>query len=218
MITSRATIAESDISEPVALDCRAEGRPAPLVYWLREGRPEPLAPGGRHTLGTNGSLVLARPRPGDQGYYVCGAVSAAGSDLLRLELLLRSQPVAQLPAAQQQARQLLDRRPAPLLTARAESATGALLVWTTEAGLSPVDGYYVRYRAAGAGGPFTTVTVPDPTASSHRVTALRSFTEYQAIVSPYYRGVEGRAAPLATFTTLQDGESWRGHLHHPAGR
>ena len=55
--------AESDISEPVALDCRSEGRPTPLIYWLKEGRPEPLGPGGRHTLGTNGSLVLSRPRP-----------------------------------------------------------------------------------------------------------------------------------------------------------
>ena len=205
MITSRATIAESDVSEPVALDCRTEGRPTPLVYWLKEGRPEPLAPGGRHTLGTNGSLVLSRPLPGDQGYYVCGAVSAAGSDLLRLELLLRSQPAARLPTARQQARQLLDRRPTALLTARAESSSGALLVWTSESGISAVDGFYVRYRPA-AGGPFATVTVPDPTATSHRLTALRSHTQYQAFVSPYYRGVEGRAAPLVTFTTLQDGE------------
>ncbi|XP_043241090.1 roundabout homolog 2-like [Amphibalanus amphitrite] len=205
-ITTRATIAESDISEPVALDCRAEGRPTPIVYWLKEGRPEPLAPGGRHTLGTNGSLVLSRPRPGDQGYYVCGAVSTAGSDLLRMELLLRSQPVAQLPAPQQQARQLLDRRPVALLTARAESPSGALLVWSSEPGLSPVDGFYVRYRPV-TGGPFATVTVPDPAATSHHLSALRSHTEYQAIVSPYYRGVEGRAAPLVTFTTLQDAPS-----------
>ncbi|XP_037084617.1 roundabout homolog 2-like, partial [Pollicipes pollicipes] len=67
VITSRGTITESDVSEPVALDCRAEGRPPPLVYWLKEGRAEPLAPGARHTLGANGSLVLTRPRPGDQG-------------------------------------------------------------------------------------------------------------------------------------------------------
>ena len=193
MITSRATIAESDISEPVALDCRAEGRPTPLVYWLKEGRAEPLAPGGRHTLGTNGSLVLSRPRPGDQGYYACGAVSAAGSDLLRLELLLRSQPAEQLPAEAQQARQLLERRPLVRLTARPDSASTALLVWSPATGSPPVAGYYVRYRPA-MGGPLATVT------------GLRSHTEYQAIVSPYLRGVEGRAAPLATFRTLQDGE------------
>ena len=205
MITSRATIAESDISEPVALDCRAEGRPTPLVYWLKEGRAEPLAPGGRHTLGTNGSLVLSRPRPGDQGYYVCGAVSAAGSDLLRLELLLRSQPAEQLPAEAQQARQLLERSRLVRLTARPDSPSAALLVWSPPTGSPAVDGYYVRYRPA-AGGPLATVTVPDGEAASHRLTGLRSHTDYQAIVSPYYRGVEGRAAPLATFRTLQDGE------------
>ncbi|XP_043196587.1 roundabout homolog 2-like [Amphibalanus amphitrite] len=203
VITSRATIAESDISEPVSLDCRAEGRPTPIVYWLKEGRPEPLAPGGRHTLGTNGSLVLSRPRPGDQGYYACGAVSTAGSDLLQLELLLRSQPAEMLTAEAQQARQMLERRPMSRLTARAESPTGALLVWSPAAGSPPVDGYYVRYRPV-TGGPFATVTVPEPAASNHRLMGLRSHTEYQAIVSPYYRGVEGRAAPLATFSTLQD--------------
>ena len=134
---------------------------------------------------------------------MCGAVSAAGSDLLRLELLLRSQPAAQLPAGRQQARQLLDRRPAALLTARAESSGGALLVWTSEAGISAVDGFYVRYRPA-AGGPFATVTVPDPTATSHRLTGLRSHTEYQAIVSPYYRAVGGTRRTA-------------GHIHHTAG-
>lgn len=190
----------------MALDCRAQGRPPPLLYWLKEGRAEPLAPSSRHSLGANGSLVLSRPRPGDQGYYLCGAVSAAGSDLLRVELLLRSQPAARLVPARQQARHLLDRRPLMVLTARPDSAAGALLVWSQPAAsAAALDGYYVRYRATGTG-PLATVTVPDKTATSHRLTGLRAHTEYQAMVSPYYRGAEGRASPLVVFRTAQDGE------------
>ena len=68
--------------EPVTLDCRAEGTPAPIITWFHDGqRVDPMTSGHRMVL-PDGSLFFLSARHGrreqDGGVYECVAENAEG--------------------------------------------------------------------------------------------------------------------------------------------
>lgn len=77
----------------VRLDCRVSGNPAPTVFWNREGSSELMIPGRtyRHTrIEQSGTLYAEALQKEDSGYFVCSAVSVAGSASARALLQVRS--------------------------------------------------------------------------------------------------------------------------------
>ncbi|XP_065313467.1 uncharacterized protein LOC135922887 isoform X2 [Gordionus sp. m RMFG-2023] len=70
-------------------DCVTTGNPAPSVYWTREGSQVlmfPDRPHGRFSVSADGELKITGVQKEDQGYYVCSALSVAGSSIAKAYL------------------------------------------------------------------------------------------------------------------------------------
>uniref|UniRef100_A0A452QE03 Roundabout homolog 3 n=1 Tax=Ursus americanus TaxID=9643 RepID=A0A452QE03_URSAM len=75
--------------ESVAFQCETKGNPPPAIFWQKEGSQvllfpsQPLQPKGRFSVSPRGQLNITDVQSGDAGYYVCQAVSVAGSILAK---------------------------------------------------------------------------------------------------------------------------------------
>lgn len=77
----------------VQLDCRVTGNPAPTMFWNREGSSELMVPGRTYRqtrIDESGTLYAEAVQKEDSGYFVCSAVSVAGSASSRALLQVRS--------------------------------------------------------------------------------------------------------------------------------
>ncbi|XP_077612743.1 roundabout homolog 3 [Crocuta crocuta] len=78
--------------ESVAFQCETKGNPPPAIFWQKEGSQvllfpnQPLQPKGRFSVSPRGHLNITDVQSGDAGYYVCQAVSVAGSVLAKAQL------------------------------------------------------------------------------------------------------------------------------------
>ncbi|XP_065332299.1 roundabout homolog 2-like isoform X2 [Cloeon dipterum] len=74
--------------------CSAHGQPPPSVFWSKEGNSQVLMfPGhdyGRLHVSSAGELVVRGARRGDSGYYICSALSVAGSKIAKALLEVTS--------------------------------------------------------------------------------------------------------------------------------
>jgi len=73
--------------------CTATGSPTPTIFWTREGDQNLMFPGTSHGIfhvSQDGVLSINGVREEDQGYYVCSALSAAGSLSAKAYLEVRS--------------------------------------------------------------------------------------------------------------------------------
>ncbi|KAL0973962.1 hypothetical protein UPYG_G00213460 [Umbra pygmaea] len=80
------------------LDCRAEGKPEPLISWTTPynlSLPTPYL-GGRFQVHSNGSLELRGVRKSDEGRYVCLAKNHLGEASLAIDLEVAS--IAEKPS------------------------------------------------------------------------------------------------------------------------
>ncbi|XP_046717205.1 roundabout homolog 2-like isoform X1 [Silurus meridionalis] len=72
--------------------CEAKGNPQPAVFWQREGSKDLLFPnqpaqaGSRFSVAQNGDLSIASVQRSDAGYYICQALTVAGSILAKAQL------------------------------------------------------------------------------------------------------------------------------------
>ena len=91
--------------QTISIDCPVEGVPKPLIFWNREGKPQPSLVAGlpadqldrdfssRWTVVANGTLIIRDARKEDASVLWCGAVNEAGSLVARTRLEITSASV-----------------------------------------------------------------------------------------------------------------------------
>nr|XP_040038202.1 roundabout homolog 2-like isoform X2 [Gasterosteus aculeatus aculeatus] len=72
--------------------CETRGKPQPTVFWQREGSQDLLFPNqpkqgdSRVSVSLNGELTISSVQRSDAGYYICQALTVAGSILAKAQL------------------------------------------------------------------------------------------------------------------------------------
>ncbi|XP_037124496.1 roundabout homolog 2 isoform X7 [Syngnathus acus] len=75
-----------------AFPCETKGNPQPVVFWQKEGSQnlmfpnQPQQPNGRFSVSPSGALTIASVQRADAGYYICQALTVAGSILAKAQL------------------------------------------------------------------------------------------------------------------------------------
>ncbi|CAF98600.1 unnamed protein product [Tetraodon nigroviridis] len=83
--------------------CGTKGNPPPAVFWQKEGSQILLFPtqepaqSGRFSVSLSGELTIADVQVEDSGYYICQAISVAGSILTKALLAVESTPSDHVP-------------------------------------------------------------------------------------------------------------------------
>uniref|UniRef100_A0A4W5QQY6 Roundabout, axon guidance receptor, homolog 3 (Drosophila) n=1 Tax=Hucho hucho TaxID=62062 RepID=A0A4W5QQY6_9TELE len=73
----------------VTFRCGTRGNPSPAIFWKKEGSQmllfpgQPLSQSGRYSVSMSGELSITDVHLEDSGYYVCQAISVAGSVLTK---------------------------------------------------------------------------------------------------------------------------------------
>ncbi|KAL6115992.1 uncharacterized protein ACO6RY_00702 [Pungitius sinensis] len=87
----------------VAFQCGTTGNPQPAIFWQKEGSQMLLFPGqppsqsGRYSVSMSGELTIADVHPEDSGFYICQAISVAGSVLTKALLEVEGGPSGRVP-------------------------------------------------------------------------------------------------------------------------
>lgn len=83
--------------------CGTKGNPLPAVFWQKEGSQILLFPvqepsqSGRFSVSLSGELTITDVQVEDSGYYICQAISVAGSILTKALLEVESAPSDRVP-------------------------------------------------------------------------------------------------------------------------
>nr|XP_009666205.1 PREDICTED: roundabout homolog 2 isoform X7 [Struthio camelus australis] len=76
----------------VTFPCETKGNPQPAVFWQKEGSQnllfpnQPLQPNSRYSVSPSGDLTISNIQRSDAGYYICQALTVAGSILAKAQL------------------------------------------------------------------------------------------------------------------------------------
>ncbi|KAI4881751.1 hypothetical protein NFI96_033285, partial [Prochilodus magdalenae] len=87
----------------VNFHCGTQGNPPPAVFWQKEGTQMLLFPGqppsqaGRYSVSMNGELIIKDVHSEDSGYYLCQAISVAGSVISKALLEVKPGPSDLVP-------------------------------------------------------------------------------------------------------------------------
>ncbi|XP_062242807.1 roundabout homolog 2-like isoform X1 [Platichthys flesus] len=87
----------------VTFQCGTTGNPPPAIFWQKEGSQMLLFPGqppsqsGRYSVSMSGELTVADVHPEDSGFYICQAISVAGSVLTKALLEVEGGPSGRVP-------------------------------------------------------------------------------------------------------------------------
>uniref|UniRef100_A0AAY4B2F0 Roundabout, axon guidance receptor, homolog 3 (Drosophila) n=1 Tax=Denticeps clupeoides TaxID=299321 RepID=A0AAY4B2F0_9TELE len=83
--------------------CGTKGNPPPAVFWQKEGSQillfpsQPPAQSGRFSVSLSGELTITDVQSEDSGYYICQAISVAGSILTKALLEVEDAPSDRVP-------------------------------------------------------------------------------------------------------------------------
>ncbi|XP_029571632.1 roundabout homolog 2 isoform X3 [Salmo trutta] len=72
--------------------CETKGNPQPAVFWQKEGSQnllfpnQPQQPNSRFSVSSSGDLTISAVQRADAGYYICQALTVAGSILAKAQL------------------------------------------------------------------------------------------------------------------------------------
>uniref|UniRef100_A0A673XCM3 Roundabout, axon guidance receptor, homolog 2 (Drosophila) n=1 Tax=Salmo trutta TaxID=8032 RepID=A0A673XCM3_SALTR len=72
--------------------CETKGNPQPAVFWQKEGSQnllfpnQPQQPNSRFSVSSSGDLTISSVQRADAGYYICQALTVAGSILAKAQL------------------------------------------------------------------------------------------------------------------------------------
>ncbi|XP_074535165.1 roundabout homolog 2 isoform X2 [Halichoeres trimaculatus] len=87
----------------VTFQCGTTGNPPPAIFWQKEGSQMLLFPGqppsqsGRYSVSMSGELSITDVHPEDSGFYICQAISVAGSVLTKALLEVEGGPSGRVP-------------------------------------------------------------------------------------------------------------------------
>lgn len=87
----------------ITFQCGTTGNPPPAIFWQKEGSQMLLFPGqppsqsGRYSVSMNGELSITDVHPEDSGFYICQAISVAGSVLTKALLEVEGGPSGRVP-------------------------------------------------------------------------------------------------------------------------
>ncbi|XP_057619616.1 roundabout homolog 2 isoform X5 [Chionomys nivalis] len=76
----------------VTFPCETKGNPQPAVFWQKEGSQnllfpnQPQQPTSRSSVSSSGDLTITNIQRSDAGYYICQALTVAGSILAKAQL------------------------------------------------------------------------------------------------------------------------------------
>ncbi|XP_062450739.1 roundabout homolog 3 [Rhea pennata] len=89
--------------QTATFQCETRGNPPPAVFWQKEGSQillfpsQPPQPAGRFSVAPGGEMTVADVQAADAGYYVCQAISVAGSVVARALLEVEDAAAERLP-------------------------------------------------------------------------------------------------------------------------
>uniref|UniRef100_A0A3B5LT76 Roundabout, axon guidance receptor, homolog 3 (Drosophila) n=1 Tax=Xiphophorus couchianus TaxID=32473 RepID=A0A3B5LT76_9TELE len=117
--------------------CGTTGNPPPAIFWQKEGSQMLLFPGqppsqsGRYSVSMSGALTIADVHPEDSGFYVCQAISVAGSVLTKALLEVEGGPSGRIPPIIRQgpANQTVSRGAKAQLHCRLVGGTSVKISW-----------------------------------------------------------------------------------------
>uniref|UniRef100_A0A8C4H8X5 Roundabout homolog 2 n=1 Tax=Dicentrarchus labrax TaxID=13489 RepID=A0A8C4H8X5_DICLA len=87
----------------ITFQCGTTGNPPPAIFWQKEGSQMLLFPGqppsqsGRYSVSMSGELTITDVHPEDSGFYICQAISVAGSVLTKALLEVEGGPSGRVP-------------------------------------------------------------------------------------------------------------------------
>ncbi|KAM6431804.1 roundabout homolog 3 isoform 3-T3 [Liasis olivaceus] len=87
----------------VTFQCETKGNPPPAVFWQKEGSQVLLFPSqppqatGRFSVAPSGEMTIADVQTSDSGYYMCQAISVAGSILAKALLEVEDVTTDRIP-------------------------------------------------------------------------------------------------------------------------
>ncbi|XP_014860031.1 PREDICTED: roundabout homolog 2-like isoform X4 [Poecilia mexicana] len=121
----------------VTFQCGTTGNPPPAIFWQKEGSQMLLFPGqppsqsGRYSVSMSGELIIADVHPEDSGFYVCQAISVAGSVLTKALLEVEGGPSGRIPPIIRQgpANQTVSRGAMAQLHCRLVGGTSVKISW-----------------------------------------------------------------------------------------
>ncbi|XP_053502154.1 roundabout homolog 3 [Ictalurus furcatus] len=93
----------SALGRTVTFLCGTKGNPPPAVFWQKEGSQmlmfpsQPPALSGRFSVSLSGELTISNVHSEDSGYYICQAISVAGSVLTKALLEVEDAPSDRVP-------------------------------------------------------------------------------------------------------------------------
>ncbi|GAA6111175.1 roundabout homolog 3 isoform X2 [Tachysurus ichikawai] len=93
----------SALGRTVTFLCGTKGNPPPAVFWQKEGSQmlmfpsQPPAQSGRFSVSLSGELTISNVHSEDSGYYICQAISVAGSVLTKALLEVEDAPSDRVP-------------------------------------------------------------------------------------------------------------------------
>ncbi|CAG6001558.1 unnamed protein product [Menidia menidia] len=131
----------------ITFQCGTTGNPPPAIFWQKEGSQMLLFPGqppsqsGRYSVSMSGELTITDVHPEDSGFYVCQAISVAGSVLTKALLEVEG---GRIPPIIQQgpANQTVSRGATVLLHCRVVGGASVKISWEKDG--EQLQGYKLR--------------------------------------------------------------------------
>ncbi|XP_078540030.1 roundabout homolog 2-like [Lissotriton helveticus] len=194
----------------VIFHCETKGNPPPAVFWQKEGSQsllfpsQPPQPTGHFSVSSNGELTITEVQSGDAGYYICQAISVAGSILAKalLEVEDDISPTRQ-GVDLRQVQSELGEVMAQLRTLVLLNSSAIQVTWTVDRQSQFIQGYRVMYH--NNAGAWQVQDVKSPSERSTILTQLKKDTEYEIKIRPYFDEFQGRDSELLGIRTSEKG-------------
>ncbi|PIO05613.1 hypothetical protein AB205_0124980, partial [Aquarana catesbeiana] len=105
----------------VTFPCETKGNPQPAVFWQKDGSQnllfpnQPQQPNSRYSVSPTGDLTISNIQRSDAGFYICQALTVAGSILAKAQLEVTDGEYIQSLSVCEREKKYLSRATCPFL-------------------------------------------------------------------------------------------------------